>query len=198
MKKSTILAAASAILGIVPAAANVDCLELHLAVKNEVSAEQSKVLEIVEARMAASPDCSCEIVKAAIEGAVADSSTVAAIVETAIVAAPEHIRLIAQCAVAVAPDALADVQTVLAKYDPASGEGYSDKSAKSAKAPAGEVASIGNPLDFPGKGPVGPLKGGPFGPIFPVFPPIIINPPNVTDVNPPGPREDDDFNASIE
>jgi hypothetical protein len=86
-------------------------------------------------------------------------------------------RLIAQCAIAAAPDALTDVQAVLAKLDPNSGEaGDSGKSAKGAKAPAGEVAAMPNPLDFPGKGPVRPL--------FPIFPPVIINPPNVTVVNP--------------
>jgi hypothetical protein len=37
-----------------------------------------------------------------------------------------------------------------------------------------------NPLDFPGKGPLKPL--------FPIFPPVIINPPNVTNVNPNVPR----------
>ena len=195
MKKIVIATASTALLGISSFAAEVDCGNLSLSVKNEVAAEQSKLLQIVEARVATSPKCSCEIVKAAIEGTMADAKTVAAIVETAIMAAPDQMRLIAQCAIAVAPDSLADVQTVLAKLDPNSGESAAVESAKGgSKAPVGEVASMGNPLDFPGKGPVGPLKGGPFGPIFPVFPPIIINPPDikppvVTGINGgPGPR----------
>jgi hypothetical protein len=192
MKKSFLLAASSVVLGLHAASAEVDCIELSISVKDQVGAQQSKLLQIVEARVAAAPTCACEIVKAAIEGSAADTKTVAAIVETAIMAAPDQTRLIAQCAIAVAPDALTDVQAVLAKFDANSGEAANvATSAKGEKAPIGEVASIGNPLDFPGKGPVGPLKGGP--PIFPVFPPIIINPPKVTNVNagppftPPGP-----------
>ena len=118
----------------------------------------------------------------------AKPATVAAIVEAAANVAPEHMRLISQCAVAVAPDALAQVQAVLAKLDPNSGKaGHSAKSAKDAKdakAPVGEVAAMPNPLDFPGQGPIGPIIGGPGGqPLIPIFPPIVINPPEVTNVN---------------
>ena len=190
MKKSLFIAASSVVLGLHTASAEVDCLQLSLSIKDQVATEQSKLLQIVEAQVAAAPNCACEIVKSAIEGSAADTKTVAAIVETAIVSAPDQTRLIAQCAIAVAPDALADVQTVLAKLDPNTGESAA-VSAKGEKAAIGEVASMGNPLDFPGKGPVGPLKGGPFGPIFPVFPPIIINPPNVTKVNPGPPKRED-------
>jgi hypothetical protein len=189
MKKSLFLAASSVMLGLHATSAEVDCLQLSLSIKDQIAVEQSKLLQVVEAQVAAAPNCACEIVKAVIEASAADSKTVAAIVETAIIAAPDQTRLIAQCAIAMAPDALTDVQAVLAKLDPNTGESAavsskSAKSAKDAKSPAGEVASMGNPLDFPGRGPVGPLKGGPLGPVFPVFPPIIINPPNVTGVNP--------------
>ncbi len=177
MKKTIFFASFSAMLGMVPASAEIDCLQLAASVKAAIAAEQSKVLEIVSTEVAAAPACSCEVVKAAIEGASADPATVAAIVEAAIIASPDHMRLISQCAIAVAPDALVDVQTVLAKLDPNSGEtAVSAKSAKGAKAPIGEVAAMPNPLDFPGKGPVRPL--------FPILPPVIINPPNVSNVNP--------------
>lgn len=176
MKKTIFLAAYCASLGLGSASAEVkDCGNLSLSVKAAVAAEQSKVLEIVTNEVSTSPACSCEVVKAAIEGSGADVKTVAAIVESAITAAPDQMRLIAQCAIAVAPDALAEVQAVLAKLDPNAGDsGQSAKSAKGEKAPIGEVAAMPNPLDFPGKGPVRPL--------FPIFPPIIINPPIV---NPP-------------
>lgn len=177
MKKTVLLASFSAMLGMVPASAEIDCLQLSASVKAAVAAEQSKVLEIVSAEVAAAPACACEVVKAAIEGAGADTATVAAIVETAITASPENMRLISQCAIAVAPDALVEVQTLLAKLDPNSGEAAD--SAKGAKAPVGEVAAMPNPLDFPGKGPVRPL--------FPLFPPIIINPPDVSNPNFPRP-----------
>jgi hypothetical protein len=198
MTKITFLAASSALLGICPVVAS-DCIDLQLAVKNQIAAEQSQLLQIVEASVSASPACSCEIVKAAIEGSVADSATVAAIVETAIMAAPEQISLIAQCAIAVAPDALADVQAVLAKLESATAKNQPLKAANSKSAAHGEVASatsssedevasIGNPLDFPGNGPVGPLKGGPSiagaANTTTITPAGTINPPSTTGVNP--------------
>jgi hypothetical protein len=190
MKKTILFSVFSALLAVIPAAAEVDCLKLSLSVKRAVAAEQSRVLEIVSSEVAASPSCSCEIVKAAIEASEAKPQTVAAIVEAALTSAPEQMRLISQCAVAVAPDALAEVQTVLAKFDPNRGESApSAKGAKDAKAPIGEVAAMPNPLDFPGQGPIGPTPGGPGGsPLIPVLPPIVIVPPiivdEVTDVNP--------------
>jgi hypothetical protein len=181
MKKSFLFALVSAALAL-PVSAEVDCLKLALSVKNSVAADQDKVLEIVSKEVSAASGCACEIVKAAIEGSGAKPETVASIVEAAVNAAPDQIRMIAQCAVAVAPDALADVQAVLAKLDPNKGE--SADSAKGAKAPAGEVAAMPNPLDFPGSGPVAPINGGPGGfPLIPVFPPVIINPPEVTEVD---------------
>ena len=164
MKNTIRYTVLSAILGTVPAFAEVDCLKLSLYVKQAASTEQSKVLEIVAKEVGSAPDCACEIVKSAIEGSSADAKLVGAIVEVAATAAPEQMRLISQCAVAVAPDALVNVQAVMAKLDPNLGEsGTSAKGAKDAKAPAGEVAALPNPLDFPGTGPVGPLAGGPGG-----------------------------------
>jgi hypothetical protein len=196
MKQTIFFGVFCSVLAVIPASAKVDCLQLSLSVKHAVAAEQSKVLEIVATEVSATPGCACEIVKAAIEGSSAKPATVAAIVETAATAAPEHLRLISQCAVAVAPDALAQVQAVLAKLDPNRGKsGSNAKSAKDAKAPAAEVAAIPNPLDFPGQGPSGPIGGGPGGqPLMPIFPPIIINPPiinppDVTDVDPGNPEE---------
>jgi hypothetical protein len=177
MKKILVFAASSSLLALAQASAETDCLQLSHFVKTAVASEPSKVLQLVEEKVSENPACACEVVKAAIEGAVAEPETVSAIVETAITAAPDQMRLIAQCAIAAAPDALTNVQAVLAKLDPNSGEsGDSAKSAKGAKSPAGEVAAMPNPLDFPGKGPVRPL--------FPIFPPVIINPPRVTQVNP--------------
>lgn len=146
------------------------------------------MIEIVADMVVRNPGCSCEVVKAAIEKSEPDAKTVAAIVEAASLAAPERMRLIAQCAIAMAPDALGEVQAVLARLDPNRGESAdSSKSAKSAKIPAapGEVASMPNPLDFPGQGPVGPTPGGPGGfPLIPILIPIILDPPGVTEVNP--------------
>ena len=170
MKKHTSFVLLTAAMGLIAARAGVDCLALSLAVKNATAAEQSQVLEIVSREVAAAPLCSCEIVKAAIEGSAANSKTVAMIVQAAATAAPDQMRLISQCAVAVAPDALIEVQGVLALMDPNLGE--SGNSAKDAKAPAGEVAAMPNPLDFPGQGPIGPTPGSPGGlGMFPFSPP---------------------------
>ena len=49
-----------------------------------------------------------------------------------------------------------------------------------------QIAPEWNPLDFPGVGPVGPTPGGPGGlPLLPVIVPQIVNPPRLTEVNPP-------------
>jgi hypothetical protein len=159
MKKTIYFAIASLALGTMSASAAVDCVKLSVSVKHAVAAERASVLEIVAAQINANPGCACEIVKAAIEGANADAVTVAAIVEAASVAAPDQMRLVAQCAVAVAPDALGKVQAMLAKLDPNKGEG---KSAKGAAEPAAEAAPSDNPLDFPGssrENNVGPRTG---------------------------------------
>ena len=187
MKTKLFFAVLSTAMALIPASAEVDCLKLSLSVKLTVAAEPSKVLEIVSKEVAAAPVCACEVVKAAIEASCAKPDTVAAIVEAAVNAAPEQMRLISQCAVAVAPDALAQIQTLLAKLDPNQGEsGSGAKSAKDAKAPVGEAAAMPNPLDFPGQGPMGPITGGPGGqPLSPIFPPIVVTPPDVSGVNSP-------------
>lgn len=200
MKMTARFALLSAVLGLLSsttAFAEVDCLKLALSVKQAVAANQSATLQIVEKEVAANPGCACEIVKAAIEGSKATVTLVAAIVETAITVAPEHRHLIAQCALAVAPDALPNVQAVLAKLDP----NRNRPPGPSAKAPAEVRGAKGgpatppvpdsNPLDFPGSGVtdppvnVGGNPGGPGGlPIFPFGPPIfvppIISPPIIT------------------
>ena len=170
-----------------------DCTKLSLAIDQRVKLEDSDVLEIVDRELKANPSCACEIVKSAIKASEADLALVVAIVETSFTAAPESIRMISQCAIATMPDALPEVQKLLAKYDPNAGEsGSSAKSAKSSKGakfasvgPADDVTAMPNPLDFPGNGPTGPTPGGPGGfPLIPPAPPIIITPPFVTIVDP--------------
>ncbi|RYD21212.1 MAG: hypothetical protein EOP88_12160 [Verrucomicrobiaceae bacterium] len=149
------------------------CPDIALAVTARINQDSSALLEIVQAETAANPSCACEIVKAAIQTTDGDVTKVLAIVETAGTTAPEHLRLISQCAIAAAPEALAEVQALLAKLDPGSGE--SGKSAKGAKA-AVDAAELktpekeaANPLDLPPYQFIGPP---------------IISPPVVTNVNP--------------
>lgn len=191
MKTTLRYALTAAALGLLPVAfaAEVDCLELAATVKTSASAKPSEVLQLVEKEVAANPGCACEVVKAAIQGAKADPATVASIVEAASSVAPDQMRLISQCAVAVSPEALADVQAVVARLDPNRGEsGYSAKSGSSAKSakggPAPQPAPAWNPLNFPGEGPVGPTPGGsPGSPGVPLVPPVyppVIYPPIAT------------------
>ena len=169
-----------------------DCRSLSLAIEQRVKLDESKVLEIVEAELKANPGCSCEIVKSAIKASDADSASVVSIVETSINTAPEMMRIVSQCAIAVVPESLAGVQALLARYDPNGGDGgssaksaKSSKDAKNAVVNPNEVAATPNPLDFPGGGPVGPTPGGPGGfPLVPNVPPVIVSPPYLTEVNP--------------
>lgn len=128
--------------------ATVDCVKLSLSIKTEVADNQSLVLQIVDRAVRENPSCACEIVKASIAASNADHKLIASIVEVVATAAPEQMRLAAQCAVAMAPDALQDVQAVLAKLDPATGDGAT-VSAKGGtdKEPIAEKTP--NPLDFP-------------------------------------------------
>jgi hypothetical protein len=167
MKTTFRFALVAAALGLAPAVATAetDCIALAASVKIAVAEKPAEVLQVVEKEVSA------------------DVKTVAAIVETASSVAPDKMRLISQCAVAVAPEALADVQAVLSRLDPNRGEsGYSAKSAKGGKAVV-DVKPAWNPLDFPGTGPVGPTPGGaPMGPpmippgLPPTIPPIITPP----------------------
>lgn len=155
-----------------------DCVALSLSVEQRIKLDASQVLQIVGAEVAANPSCVCEIVKTAIKASDADVALVVSIVETSIGAAPESMRMASQCAIATMPDSVAEVQALLAKLDPNSGDsGQSSKGAKSAKsAKSAKVAAImstpPNPLDFP-----------------PIFPPVMP-PPNyckpVSNVNPCG------------
>ncbi len=168
-----------------------DCENLALSVEQRVKLDSSDVLEIVEREMKSNPGCACEIVKAAIKAADADTALVVAIVEMAITTSPESMRVASQCAIASAPESLAEVQALLSRYDANAGEsGESAKSAKSAKGAKAVVASaemtdpvaaMPNPLDFPGVGPVGSAPGG--QPHFNPIPPVVITPP-VTEVSP--------------
>ena len=148
-----------------------DCKTLALAVAQRIKSDASRILEIVSLEVAANPQCACEIVKSAITSSDADINEVVAIVEAAIHAAPDSMRIISQCALAASPDSITGVQELLSKLDPNAGDaGHSSKSAKSPK--GAKVASLVAP-------PENPLNRPPSGP---PLPPIL--PPPVTKVNP--------------
>lgn len=153
--KKNIQFLAIALVVSVSAQAAVDCAQNLDQFKSRLVADKAMVLELVSKEIAASPTCSCEVVKAAIEISQGDAKLVASIVEAAALAAPDQIRLISQCAIAVAPDSISDVQSVVSKLDPGAGDssvkdskgGVDSKNAAPSNAPASDV---GNPLDFPG------------------------------------------------
>lgn len=165
-----------------------DCQKLALAVEQRIKLDRSDLLEVLEQEMKSNPACVCEIVKAAVKAAEADPDLVVAIVEAAITTSPESMRVASQCAIASAPEALAGVQALLSRYDANAGESAdSAKSSKGGKAAVAAaevpdaVAAMPNPLDFPGKGPIGPPGGG--EPHFKPVPPVIFTRP-VTEVSP--------------
>ncbi|BCU75343.1 hypothetical protein [Luteolibacter sp. LG18] len=142
-----------------------DTLEYALSIRHRIHEDPSKLLEIVAAEVTANPDRVCEIVKAAIKATENDKASIANIVETAATSKPDAMRLAAQCAVAAVPESLSDVQAVLAKLDPASGDwrkhSSKSKDSKDAKdAKEGEVAPAiapPNPLDLPPPPPPPPI-----------------------------------------
>jgi len=146
-----------------------DCYKMSVAIKKAVAAHPDKVLELVATQVAQNESCACEVVKAAIVASDADKKLVADIVDAAVTAAPSKVRIIGQCAVAVAPDALAEVQAVVAKMDSVG---------------AGSFSDLNSPLNVPDGGwsnnPVGPgLFGeGGAGLLPPSHP--VITPPSST------------------
>jgi len=134
-----------------------DCYKVSVAIKKAVAAQPDKVLELVAAQVGQNESCACEVVKAAIVASDADKALVANIVNAAVTAAPSKVRIIGQCAVAVAPDALAEVQAVVTKMSSNAGDsGYSAKGGDEKGGEKGKTVVvppvIQNPLDFPNGG----------------------------------------------
>jgi hypothetical protein len=128
----------------------VDCSKVLPSFKSEVSANPSFVLQLVERAVRENPSCSCEIVKTAIKATKADSKRVASIVEVVGTSVPEQLRIASQCAVAVAPDSLKEVQAVLSKLDPGAKVAARDSTKGGTDEDTGDETP--NPLDFPGSG----------------------------------------------
>lgn len=153
-----------------------DCSGISLSVEQRIKLDVARTLEVVESEVASNPGCACEIVKSAIKASEADVQLVVSIVETAITVSPENMRMISQCAIATMPEAVAEIQALLARLDPNSGDSdvYSSKGSKSAKSSKDAKEALvapasSNPLDIPH--------------LTPLIP-IIIVPKPVTNVNP--------------
>jgi len=151
-----------------PASAESECAKLAVKVKStaeRAAVDPVELLQLIDREVAAHPDCACEIVKTAILGTGCDDATVGYIVETAVRAAPDQMRLIAQCAIAAAPESLGRVQEVMNRLDPGAGETASAKSAKGKGLEVKPAAVPPNPLDLPVI-------------VIPPVPPIINPPPS--------------------
>lgn len=145
----------------------VDCTQIIERV--QATAERAKVdpielLRLVDREVGSNPGCACEIVKAAIVGTECDDAIVGYVVETAVRAAPEHMRLISQCAIATAPDSVNRVREVMARLSPSAGETSSAKSAKGKNVEVKPAQTPPDPLDIPVIG-------------IPPLPPVVNPPP---------------------
>jgi hypothetical protein len=119
-----------------------NCLKLSESVKAAVVADSSQVLRIVATNVAANESCACEIVKAAIIAADADQALVGEIVSTAILEAPSEARMITQCAIATAPDAIAVVLAVATEEESSSeGDSSAEGDSSSGAGPTPEGTS---------------------------------------------------------
>lgn len=120
----------------------------------EIQKQMSNVSNLVSNAVKQHPELSCEITKAALDETKEKPEYTREIIESACLACPEQMRTIAQCAIAVYPDCLQTVQTILAKLDP--GTGDSGASGKEVSAKNGMDKNVippkeglGNPLDTP-------------------------------------------------
>lgn len=131
MKKSVILLVASGIFGSALVLGQ-SCEEIANSVTTAVSVEGANVPEIVDGQVALTPNCVCEIVKAAIQGSEAEGQEVADIVTAAGNAAPGKLQEIVNCASAVASESslpfIESAATAVQESNPGGG----------------------NPLNFPG------------------------------------------------
>lgn len=155
------------------------CAAVALTVRQRVKLDPSAVLGIVGEEITTHNTCACEVVKAALTATGADAALASRIVEAAATAAPESMRLAAQCAIAAVPEALAEVQAVLARLDPGGGEGgHSAKSSKGATSadaltPPRPPADKGDPLN---RGILWIAPHLPFNPPFPLPPVTPVDP----------------------
>jgi hypothetical protein len=168
MKKSlllTLLAVATASVSFAAEEAK-ECTSLSATVTAEVTAKPSDVLAIVNAQISANPTCACEIVKAAVLAAKADKDLVGQIVFTAVTAAPTEGTTVAECAVAVAPEASENVKSALrSAYSDKNPVGKNPADKNPPAPPVDDVADFGlSPVAIGGVYLVYPGGGGTGGP----------------------------------
>ena len=131
----------SALLGFTVLAANSvgaaapDCPAVGAAVETAVKADKSSVLAVVAAKIKETPDCACDVVKAAIRATGASNELTGQIVEAAVRVAPAQYKTIVECAVAVNSDAAAEIRAALQRV-------FGGKDGKSGKVVMPEVKKM--------------------------------------------------------
>ena len=91
----------------------IDCKAVAKAVETDIKADASKVLAVVAIKVKETPQCACDIVKAAIKATKASNELTGQIVEAAVRAAPDQYKVIVECAVAVNAEAAAEIRAAL-------------------------------------------------------------------------------------
>jgi len=90
-------------------AADSACTSVSSETSAAIAKSPNKVLEIVSKLVSANESCACEVVKSAIITTEASKDLVGQIVATAVKAAPAKSSLVSTCALAIAPDAQAQI-----------------------------------------------------------------------------------------
>jgi hypothetical protein len=147
---STLLAAALVAASVPALLAADECESVFTQVQKAVAEKPENVLAIVQENVAASEKCACEIVKAAISASKADKEMVGEIVFAAVTTAPRQATTIAECAVAVAPEASANIKAALQRSmgDEKNPVGDSGKNPKAPKEPVPPPPSEPDTADF--------------------------------------------------
>jgi hypothetical protein len=155
-------------------AASIDiCVKVGKSVSSSIhrNSDFMNIISIVAEQVASNKSCACEIVKAAIITSKAKIKLVKAIVQIAMVEAPEQARIIGLCAYAVCPNvpkAGSVIQELLKEYDLSYEGGDSDKGG----------LPDGGKVGLPDECPPGDPRSIHCPPLFPEFPPMF--PPVVT------------------
>lgn len=133
-------------LALTPIQAEEDCKQVEKIAIERFEDAPKAVFTTIDELLNKFPDCACEVVKAAIRETKASKKKVGEIVEAAIYATPQHMRMIVCCAIAVAPDARDEILKVYEKFAPA--EDVEKIGAKCGLSKGKEVLPpLPNPLD---------------------------------------------------
>ena len=112
-------------MGSAPVMADTDCAPIAKDVSAQITKDPSITLKVLTEALEKNEECACEIVQAAIKASKADSEAVGQIVEAAITTSTSMANTIVECATAVAPDAIDEIEAAYRRaMGDAAGGGY--------------------------------------------------------------------------